>query len=119
MTGMSDLSCACWCVGIRRKQVDSHGSSPCRMEQDSREEGQCVVPGPGIQNTVDLKLLHHHHSLVVRKENVKTSEGAKLPKGSLKSHKFCILREVKLNFGGKKIVLLSKSREGENKYKAN
>lgn len=74
-------------VSICSKQVDSHGSGPCRMEGNRRQEGQRVVPRCGVENAVNLKLIHHHHSRVVRK-NVKASENAKLPKGSVKSHMF-------------------------------
>lgn len=53
------------------------------MEGNRWEEGQCVVPCRGVENTVNLKLIHHHHGRVMRK-NVKASENAKLPKGVTK-----------------------------------
>lgn len=93
-------------VGIGSKQVDSQGSGSCRVEGDRREEGQRVVPGRGVENAVNLKLFHHHHSWVMRK-NVKASENAKHPKGRVKRHKFWVLGEIKLNFRCKMIVLLS------------
>lgn len=100
-------------VGVGCKQVDAHGSGPRRMEGNSREEGQRVVPRRGVENAVDLKFLYHHHRWVMGK-NVKASENAKLPKRSVKGHKFGILRKIKLNFRCKKIVLLSINKQGEN-----
>lgn len=74
-------------VSVGSEQVDSHGPGPRRVEGDSREQGQRVVPRRGVENTVNLELVHHHHSRVVRKD-VKTSKDAKLPKRGVKSHKF-------------------------------
>lgn len=72
-------------VGVGSKQVDPHGSGPRRMEGNSGEEGQRVVPGRRVEDAVHLKLIDHHHGRVVRK-NVKAGENAKLPEGSVKSH---------------------------------
>ena len=47
-------------------------------------------------------------------QNVKTSENAQHPKGSVGSHMFRILGKIKLNFRCKKIELLMKSKEGED-----
>lgn len=100
-------------VGVCCKQVDSHGSGPGRMEGNSWEEGQRVVPRRGVENAVNLKLIYHHHRWVMGK-NVKASENAKLPKRSVKGHKFRVLRKIKLNFRCKKVVLLSINKQGEN-----
>lgn len=69
--------------------------------------------GLGAEGAANPELFHHHRSRALR-ENVKASENAQRPKGSVGSHMFRILGKIKLNFRCKKIELLMKSKEGED-----
>ena len=55
------------------------------MEGPTLRGGAVYRTGLGVEDAVKLKLFHHHHSQVMR-ENVKTSENAQCPRGSVESH---------------------------------